>query len=152
MKRKRTNFNLINIDDNQWSLTLEEWEQDARALVKQKCIGQPISIETWLDQDWLYYCLRSETQFEKNAPRLNVMAANRDEFALWTCKQAKEHVWKNAATVYMCLERQGMGLPAELWRIIVGMAMHAKDMEMSAFFKRITRRYHLQHMASISRQ
>lgn len=145
MKRKRETLNLININDTQWSSTLEEWEKDARLLVKQKCNGQPISIDAWLDQDWLYYCLRCETKFEKDTPRLNIMSANRDEFALWTRKLTRQHVVKNASYVWLWLKRENKGLPAELWKIIVDTAMHAKEAEMSAFFKRITRRYYVQH-------
>ena len=145
MKRKRETFKLININDTQWLLTLEEWEKDARLLVTQKCNGQPISMDAWLDQDWLYYCLRCETKFEKDTPRLSIMSANRDEFALWTRKITSQHVVKNALYVWLWLKRENKGLPAELWKIIVDMAMHAKEAEMSAFFKRITRRYYVQH-------
>lgn len=52
-------------------------------------------------------------------------------------RQANELVWKNAATVCLCLAKHNLRLPVEVWQMIVKPALLEKRADMHAFALRL---------------
>lgn len=127
-KRKR-------ILDGTFLSELDTCMLNARPLVEKKLYGKKLRASELTDYHSQVYSLYTIYNEER------VCAQEMDRRMLqefnYMMKQANELVWRNAATVGLCIAKYGLHLPAEIWHKIVKPALHDKRSEMHAFALRL---------------